>query len=596
MRLVDFLRPHVKPWHAPLTLRASTWQISRVHSASLERKEDEPTKEQLEEALKRKRRTEWKRRQGGQSFLDHTIIHVRGGKGGDGCVAFHREKFVPYGPPSGGNGGRGADVYIVPTPHLTTLSSVPTRIYGQNGGTGQGTWQSGRNSPPLIIKVPLGTVVKELPGDDPRRSKDEYEAEAEALEGLEFEERKKKLRERRWVHYPDYEEVNVERDSFKDAERVLYKEERERRFMRRRRALQPIHLDLDKPEETVEAADPNAPLGTRRHEPMGHLIASGGSGGLGNPHFLTAVNRSPKFATRGYEGERVSLFLELKLLADVGLVGMPNAGKSTLLRALSGGRARPEIAGYAFTTLNPFVAVVRVLDDGSFEGSVEGAVYDETFIEEQREKEMMENGALADAPTRNQRPPVSDSVWDDPEDLLEAFRFTVADNPGLIAEASANVGLGHSFLRSIERSHALVYVVDLSSPAPWDDLRVLRDEIEKYKPGMSPKARMVLANKADLLGGSKGPEDTEAVHEARAKLKRLEDFVALEMAIQNQDASGNIYGERTLDVVPISAKYNQNLQKVVNLMRGYVEEARRGAESPVPSQIDRDVQTIRASL
>lgn len=346
--------------------------------------------------------------------------------------------------------------------------------------------------------------------------------------------------------------------------------------------LEPIYLDLDKPEETAEAADPDAPLGTRRHEPTGHLIASGGGGGLGNPHFLSTVNRSPKFATKGYEGERVSLLLELKLLADVGLVGMPNVGKSTLLRALSGGRAKTEIAGYAFTTLNPIVAVVRMFDDGTFEGSEQGAVYDETSVEVAREKEMMDSGAYADALTRNQRSqdelPLSDR-----RDRLEDFRFTVADNPGLIEDASADVGLGHSFLRSIERSHALVYVVDLASPAPWDDLGVLRDEIEKYKPGLSPKARMVLANKADLLGGSTGEEGSEEVQQARSKLRRLQDFVAEEMLVQLQDDAGNVYGTRALDVVPISAKYNLNVQKAVTLMRRYVEEARGGAPVPVLS-------------
>lgn len=531
-----------------------------------------------QDALRRKRRTEYKRRQGGQSFLDHVIVHVRGGRGGDGCVAFHREKFKPYGPPSGGNGGRGADVYIQASPHLTTLSSVPTRIRGPPGGNGQGTWQHGKNAPPLVIKVPLGTIVRELPRDDLRRSKDEYEAEAEALEELDPEERKKKIRERRWVHYPMHEDENVGRDTFRDAERALVREERERRWHRRQRQAQSIYLDLDRPDEAEDAVDPNAPLGSRRHEPMGHLIAAGGTGGVGNPHFLSAANRSPKFATRGCDGERVSLSLELKLLADVGLVGMPNAGKSTLLRALSGGRARTEVAGYAFTTLNPVVAVIRVADDGSFDGS-EGRVYDETRVEEQRDREMLESGALADAATRNQRLEHDAAGEEDRHTALEAFRFTVADNPGLIEEASLNVGLGHSFLRSIERSHALVYVVDLSSPAPWDDLRVLRDEIEMYKPGISPKARMVLANKADLLGGAEGQENADAVLEAREKLRTLEAFVEREMAVAVQDVEGNVVGRHKLDVVPISAKYSMNLRKVVGLMRGYVEEARTGIQA-----------------
>lgn len=490
-------------------------------------------------------------------------------------MAFHRELFKPYGPPSGGNGGHGADVYFLPTPHLTTLSSVPTRIRGAHGGAGKGAWQNGRNAPPLIVKVPLGTIVRELARDDPRRQKDEYEAEAEDLKEMNPRQRQDKMREKRWVHYPEYADDNAQRDDFKHAERMLFAQERERRRARRLRSENPIFLDLDKPEEAAEAADPNAPLGHRRTEPMGHLIAQGGMGGTGNPSFLSPTQRSPKWATRGYPGERVSLYLELKLLADVGLVGMPNAGKSTLLRALTGGRARTEVAGYAFTTLNPVVGVVRVSEDGSFDGYEEGAVHDETRAEEEHERELMERGELADALTRNQRRALDDAYVENPYDSMESFRFTVADNPGLIEDASVNVGLGHSFLRSIERSHALAYVVDLSGPAPWDEVRVLREELEKYKEGMSAMARVVIANKADLLGGGPGGRaSAEEVEAAREKLRQLEQFVAEEMRVTVQDADGKVVEERALEVVPVSAKFSLNLKKVVRLMRGYVEEAR----------------------
>jgi GTP-binding protein len=190
---------------------------------------------------------------------------------------------------------------------------------------------------------------------------------------------------------------------------------------------------------------------------------------------------------------------------------------------LTAGRARSTIAGYAFTTLNPVVGVVRVAEDGSVLGGEDGlasdegdVVYDETVVERRRERELMESGAFADLPTRNR------AQGDVHEQQLEAFRFTVADNPGLIEDASDNVGLGHSFLRSMERSHALVYVIDLSGPAPWDELRMLREELEKYNVGMSGRARMVIANKADLLAGEGNPEE---VRLARAKLARLEEFV-----------------------------------------------------------------------
>lgn len=453
------------------------------------------------------------------------------------------------GPPSGGNGGRGGDVYVMPTPELTTLSSIPKRVRAQPGPHGRGTWQGGRNAPPTIIKVPLGTVVRELPRDDPRRAKDPWEAEEEALEGLDVDARRAKMLDSRWVHYPRFQDDNMHRDAFKQAEAALWREERERRWARMQRANNPIHLDLSEVERVVE--DVNAPLALGKTEYLGHLIARGGNGGLGNPHFLSPVNRSPKFATKGHEGERVTLELELKIIADVGFVGMPNAGKSTLLRALTGGRAKTEVASYAFTTLNPVLGVIRVADDGTFEGELQNLhVFEETAVENAR--------LLEDMAEEPPAPAVANRTSLDHFSILESFRFTIADNPGLISRASEDVGLGHSFLRSIERSHALAYVVDLAGPAPWDELQILREELDKYQPGMSAKARLVVANKADLLDG-----DTCAVDAARDKLRRLEAYVQREM------------GHR-MDVVPVSAKFGQNLKRVVGLMQGYVREAREG--------------------
>ena len=454
------------------------------------------------------------------------------------------------GPPSGGNGGRGGDIYIMPTPALTTLGAIPKRVRGEPGAHGRGSWQNGRNAAPTVIRVPLGTVVRELARDDPRRAKDEWEAEEEALEGLDADARRARMLGSRWVHYPRSEEDNMQRDAFKQAEAALWREERERRWARTQRGAHPVHLDLSQVERVVE--DVNAPLALGKTEYMGHLIARGGGGGLGNPHFLSPVNRSPKFATKGCEGERVTLELELKIIADVGLVGMPNAGKSTLLRALTGGRAKTEVASYAFTTLNPVVGVIRVAGDGMFEGELHDMrVFEETAVEETRRLEQL---------AEPERTP--DAALD-AFSILEAFRFTIADNPGLIADASEDVGLGHSFLRSIERSHALAYVVDLAAPAPWDALRVLREELDKYQPGMSTKARLVIANKADLLADS---ADADAVDAAREKLKQLETFVQTEMAVDG----------RVMDVVPVSAKFGQNLKRVVGLMQGYVQDAKGG--------------------
>ena len=413
-----------------------------------------------------------------------------------------------------------------------------------------------------MVKVPLGTVIRELTKEEAAgyNFKDEWEAEEEALADFSPEERLDRLRAKRWVHYPRYQDNNLERVEFKEAERVLWKEERARRIERRKRVLNPLFLDLDTMEDIALPVD--SPLGLGNRENLGHLIASGGAGGLGNHNFLGANHRSPKFATRGHEGELVALSLELKILADIGLVGMPNAGKSTLIRALTGGRARSEVASYAFTTLNPVVGVIRVAKDGTFEGwRGEGVVHDETRIEQERHLELMEQGAFADSPTRNQKQTAAgdDAAFGGHDfDLVEEFRFTIADNPGLISQASEDVGLGHSFLRSMERSLALVYVVDLSGPAPWDELRVLREELEAYQHGMSARARMVVANKADLLGGE--GQDPQLVEEARQKLQKFVQFVEEEFG--------------PLDVVPISAKFSNNLPKAVGLMRGYVEETR----------------------
>ncbi|TFK53026.1 GTP-binding protein Obg/CgtA [Heliocybe sulcata] len=532
--------------------------------------EDRYNMEQVD-FMRRRRQTDAKRRQGGETFMDQRIVHVRGGAGGDGCASFHREKWVPKGPPSGGDGGEGSYIYLLPTQHLTTLSSVPRIIKGASGGPGGGTWRNGKDAPPTIVRVPLGTVVKQLSHDDPRRAKDAFERFQESLEGLDEEERVDRIRKRRWVHYPGFEDDNLQREAFQEADKMLKMEERALANRRQRRGL--IHLDLDRAVDTPETEkDPDAPLGRPRAKTWGYLIAEGGAGGMGNPHFLSKTNRSPKIATRGQDGEWISLELELKILADVAMVGMPNAGKSTLVRALTGGRVKSEIAGFAFTTLNPIMGVVRVGPDGWISGE-EGAIYDETALEGNRLRDGMGVHGYVDGEEADDEAVAArdDSSGEEntqsrlPHDstIGESFRFTITDNPGLIEHAAENKGLGHMFLRSIERSHALVYVVDLASPDPCEELRILREELDKYREGMSGKARMVIANKADLLGQG-GEQEAE---EAKRKFVRLEEYAKTEMGT---DARG-----RTLDVVPVSAKYSMNMRKVVGLMVGYVEEARR---------------------
>jgi len=286
-------------------------------------------------------------------FIDRTRIRVQGGNGGNGVTAFRREKFVPRGGPSGGDGGRGGDVWLVADASLNTLLHLrynPEHIAGR-GMHGEGSNRSGRDGKDEQVRVPVGTQIFDtLTGE--------------------------------------------------------------------------MICDL-------------AEDGARR------LAARGGRGGFGNAHFVSSTNRAPRYHQEGSEGERFELQLELKLLADVGLVGFPNAGKSTLISTISA--AKPKIADYPFTTLEPHLGVV---DAGDFR------------------------------------------------------TFVVADIPGLIEGAHQGSGLGDRFLRHIERTKLLLHLVDVSSASGRDavrDYETINRELGAYSPDLALREQMVVATKIDAL-------------------------------------------------------------------------------------------------
>ncbi|RPB04121.1 GTP-binding protein Obg/CgtA [Choiromyces venosus 120613-1] len=295
-------------------------------------------------------------------FADMQELTLIAGSGGNGCVSFLREKFIPYGPANGGNGGSGGSIYVQAVYGETSLHKLSREctIRAKPGRNGKGSSINGKRGDDVIIRVPVGTYPKS------------HHLGASAM--LEITHPRK------------------------------------------------VYLDLSKP--TLE------PI----------LLVPGAPGGLGNPNFVTDGRRRPKFATKGGKGAQMKIQLELKMLADIGLVGLPNAGKSSFLRAVSGRKAR--VGEWAFTTLAPNIGTI---------------VLDERHILPPRLGE-----------TQKRLP-----------------RFTIADIPGLIADAHLNKGLGHGFLRHIERAKALCFVIDLSREDPVEDLKGLWREIKAYEQGFS---------------------------------------------------------------------------------------------------------------
>ncbi|KAJ1927218.1 GTPase of the mitochondrial inner membrane that associates with the large ribosomal subunit [Tieghemiomyces parasiticus] len=350
------------------------------------------------------------------NFKDIRRILVRAGKGGSGCVSFVREKYIITGSPNGGNGGRGGDVVFQIDPRETSLSFVESVCKGGAGGHGAGKAQHGTHGSPCIVRVPPGTTVREI--DPPHLPKDQQLASEEgqqlnrAVRGFKsWKKLQPAERATHFVYFPGWVDEGETDDAEIPREYLVRHPERPR---------DRLHLDLTTPDDRV-------------------TVARGGLGGLGNPHFASNEMRLPKFALRGLLGEERWLELELKTIADAGLVGLPNAGKSTFLRAVS--NAHPKVAPYPFTTLNPYLGTV---------------------------------------------------------DYADQWQLKLADIPGLIAGAHQNHGLGHHFLRHIVRSHVLIYVVDIGKENPWEDLATLRRELELYSADLLLKPSLVVANKADM--------------------------------------------------------------------------------------------------
>lgn len=341
-------------------------------------------------------------------FVDEVKVHGRAGHGGKGCVAFLRETFRPKGGPSGGNGGRGGNVILQADHDLNNLVAqfYTPRLIAENGHPGLGKGMDGPAGKDLIVRVPCGTLVWRLHSSEPAAAEPANEEEEEEKRG------------------------------------TLAVSGSRRPVIRHAGAERALEIDLAEEGKGAMSADGERELiADLTVHGQQFILCKGGRGGLGNRNFATARRQTPRFAQPGEAGIEGDYLLELRIIAEVGLVGFPNAGKSTLLTAIS--QARPKVAPYPFTTLHPQIGIVEFPD---------------------------------------------------------YTRLTVCDVPGLIEGAHQNVGLGHEFLRHIERCKLLVLLLDMAGMDgrhPWDDYKQLLQELELYDPSLLEKSRMVVANKMD---------------------------------------------------------------------------------------------------
>jgi GTP-binding protein len=387
-------------------------------------------------------------------FIDEIKVHARAGHGGKGCVAFHREAYIPKGGPSGGNGGRGGSVILQADHDLNNLIAqyYQPKLLAENGEAGMGKGMDGHAGKDLVIRVPCGTLVWRLASEIPVEP--------------------------------------VQADDVEDEEErpILQASTKKRPVIRHSGSIKAEEVDLSLDDSAIVSSVPGGKgelVADLTEHGQQFVLCKGGRGGLGNRNFATAARQTPRFAQPGEPGELGDYLLELRIIAEVGLVGYPNAGKSTLLTAIS--RARPKVAPYPFTTLHPQIGILEYPD---------------------------------------------------------YRRLTVCDVPGLIEGAHRNVGLGHSFLRHIERCKILVIMLDMAGTdnrAPWDDYNHLLEELELYDPTLLDRPRMVVANKMD-----------EAV--AEENLKKFKRKV------------------RKTPVLPMSAAFDEGIDKFKNAIREAVDE------------------------
>lgn len=332
-------------------------------------------------------------------FVDQIKVFAQAGSGGRGCVSFRREKFVPKGGPDGGDGGRGGDVILRADQHVDNLSNFfyEPIIKAKSGGHGMGKKMHGRSALPNIVKLPVGTIV--------------------------------------W-RADDVEDIQPAQSTPVILSGVEGSRE--------------IGLKVSPRNSSTSLGMTREPVVDLTRGGQEFVLCRGGAGGKGNVHFKSSRNRAPRQYTEGEEGEQGHFLLELRTIADAGLVGYPNAGKSTLLGRISA--AHPKVAAYPFTTLHPIVGVVEFPD---------------------------------------------------------YRRAAIADIPGLIEGAHHGLGLGHEFLRHITRCRILLFVVDVAGSEgrnPIEDLRNLRREVDLYDPGLSKRPWYIIANKIDLPGASENLE------------------------------------------------------------------------------------------